>query len=85
MLYLACAQIFKDIPDRFSQAKVPLAYEVIPMLEGLEHELQNLQNDSEVPDVIRIAAQAALIMVGKYIGAITRVLYEHINPCKDVK
>ena len=64
--YLPCAQIFKDISDRFSQAEVPLAYEVIPMLEGLEHELQNLQNDCEVPDMIRIAAQAALIMVGKY-------------------
>ena len=36
------------------------------MLEDLEHELQNLQNDCEVPDVIRIAAQAALIMVDKY-------------------
>ena len=36
------------------------------MPEGLEHELQNLQNDCEVPDVIRIAAQAALIMVSKY-------------------
>jgi hypothetical protein len=57
--------IVKDISDRFSQAKVPLAYEVIPMLEGLEHELQNLQNDCEVLDVVRIAAQAVLIMVGK--------------------
>jgi hypothetical protein len=54
------------ISDQFSQAGVPLAYEVIPMLESLERELQNLQNDCEVPDVIRIAAQAVFIMVGKY-------------------
>ncbi len=36
------------------------------MFEGLERELQNLQNDCYVPYMIRIAAQAALIMVGKY-------------------
>jgi hypothetical protein len=58
--------IVNDISDQFSQAEVPLAYEVIPMFEGLERELQNLQNDCEVPDMIHIAAQAALIMVGKY-------------------
>ena len=46
-LYLACAQIFKDISDQFSQAKVPLAYEVISILEGLEHRLQDLQNNCE--------------------------------------
>ena len=33
-------------------------------LRAFEHKLQTLQNDCEVPDVIRIAAQAVLIMVG---------------------
>ena len=36
------------------------------MLEDMEHELEGLRNDATQRSIIRIAAQAALIMVGKY-------------------
>lgn len=59
-------QIFEDVTLLFSKAEVPLVYEVIPLLEALEDELTNLRDDATMPDVIRIAAIAALIVVGKY-------------------
>ncbi|KAJ6545063.1 hypothetical protein DFH09DRAFT_1509464, partial [Mycena vulgaris] len=58
--------VFEDITLLFSQAEVPLVYEVIPMLEALEDELTNMRNDAALPAVIRIAAIAALLVVGKY-------------------
>ena len=67
------------ISDQFSQAEVPSAYKVILMLEGLEHKLQNLKNDCEVPDVIHIAAQAVLIMVGKYYALMDVCEVYHIS------
>lgn len=45
---------------------MPLIYEVIPMLEKLEHALDCIYNAEDEPPVIRIAAQAALQVVGKY-------------------
>lgn len=41
-------------------------YEVIPMLEALEDELTNMRDDADLPTVIRIAAIAALLVIGKY-------------------
>ncbi|TFY82246.1 hypothetical protein EWM64_g1767 [Hericium alpestre] len=58
--------IFQNITDLFSRAEVPLIHEVIPMLEELEHVLDKVYEDFTLPNVIRIAARAALIMVGKY-------------------
>ncbi|KAG0693734.1 hypothetical protein DFH29DRAFT_1038046 [Suillus ampliporus] len=51
----------------WSNTEVPLVFEVVPMLENLEHALDRVYNasDSE-PPVVRIAAQAALQVVGKY-------------------
>lgn len=59
-------QIFEDVTRLFSQAEVPLVHQVIPMLEKLEHQLQFTLDHAEAPNVIRIAAQAGLMMVGKY-------------------
>ncbi|KAJ6547933.1 hypothetical protein DFH09DRAFT_926647 [Mycena vulgaris] len=59
-------EIFEDRTRLFSQAEVPLIYEVIPMLEALEDKLMNVRDDPELPTVIRIAAIASLIVVGKY-------------------
>ncbi|KAJ6619310.1 hypothetical protein B0H10DRAFT_1793912 [Mycena sp. CBHHK59/15] len=59
-------EIFKDLTRLFSQAEVPLIYEVIPMLERLEEELTNVRDDPNLPTVIRIAAVAGLLVVGKY-------------------
>lgn len=36
------------------------------MLEDMEHELENLCEDKAQPAIVRLAAQAALIMIGKY-------------------
>jgi len=36
------------------------------MLEDMEHELENLRNDTGQPAIVRLAAQVALIMIGKY-------------------
>ncbi|TFY77502.1 hypothetical protein EWM64_g6511 [Hericium alpestre] len=58
--------IFQEITDLFSRAEVPLVHEVVPMLEDLEHQLDGVYRDVSVPNVIRIAARAALLMVGKY-------------------
>jgi len=41
-------------------------YEVIPMLERLEHSMAKVRDAEKLPNVIRIAAEAALIMIGKY-------------------
>ncbi|KAJ6555813.1 hypothetical protein B0H19DRAFT_862980, partial [Mycena capillaripes] len=59
-------EIFEDITRLFSQAEVPLVYEVIPMLECLEDKLTNVRNTASLPAVIRVAAIAALKVVGKY-------------------
>jgi hypothetical protein len=61
-------QIFQDLTDLFSRAEVPLVHEVVPMLEALEHALQSVyeQEHGDLPPVIRIAAKAALLVLGRY-------------------
>ncbi|KAN0100947.1 hypothetical protein V8E55_000931 [Tylopilus felleus] len=36
------------------------------MLEDMEHELKGVRNNVNLADVIRMAAHAALLMIGKY-------------------
>jgi hypothetical protein len=47
---------------------VPLVHEVVPMMEDLEHSLDSVWNQTHqrLPAVIRIAAKAALQVLGKY-------------------
>ncbi|KAJ7019651.1 hypothetical protein C8F04DRAFT_975384 [Mycena alexandri] len=80
-------QVFEDITKLFSQAEVPLVYEVIPMLEALEDELTNMRDDASLPDVIRIAAIAALLVIGKYyaLSDDTEVYRIAIIMCPDKK
>ncbi|KAG2337687.1 hypothetical protein BDR05DRAFT_764609 [Suillus weaverae] len=59
-------ELFNNLTNIFSQAEVPLIYEVAPMLENLEHALDRVYNATEEPAVVRIAAKAALQVVGKY-------------------
>ncbi|KAG1821484.1 hypothetical protein EV424DRAFT_1272293, partial [Suillus variegatus] len=59
-------EIFDDLTNRFSQAEVPLVYEVIPMLEKLEHMMVEVSRDVELSAIVRIAALAALEVIGKY-------------------
>lgn len=66
IIFVPIHQIFLEVSDLFSQAEVPLIYKVIPMLEDMEHALENVRNDASLPDVIRVAAHAALLTIGKY-------------------
>jgi hypothetical protein len=62
------SQIFHTVTHLFSRAEVPLVHEVVPMMEDLEHSLDNVWNQKhrQLPAVIRIAAKAALKVLGKY-------------------
>ncbi|KAI0061954.1 hypothetical protein BV25DRAFT_1804810, partial [Artomyces pyxidatus] len=55
-----------EVTDLFSQSEVPLVHEVVPMLETLEQQLTHVRDSVELPNTIRVAAHASLIMVGKY-------------------
>ncbi|KAG2335249.1 hypothetical protein BDR05DRAFT_898746, partial [Suillus weaverae] len=59
-------EIFDDLTNRFSQAEVPLVHEVIPMLERLEHMMVKVSHDTELSAIVRVAALAALQVIGKY-------------------
>ena len=43
-----------------------MIYEVIPMLEQLEHSMTCVREATQEPNIICIAAEAALLMIGKY-------------------
>jgi hypothetical protein len=45
---------------------VPLIHEVIPMLEAMEHDLQQVCDAPALPKIIRIAAIAGLLVLSKY-------------------
>lgn len=59
-------QIFEKISKRFSQAEVPLVYEVLPMMARLRRDLEQMRDDTGLPNVIRIAAIAGLLVLNKY-------------------
>ena len=59
-------QIFDKISRRFSLAEVPLVYEVLPMLACLRRDLLQMKGDETLPDIIRIAAIASLLILEKY-------------------
>lgn len=50
------------------KAEVPLVYEVILLLEKLEVELKGVRDETlnPVPAVIRVTAQASLLVLNKY-------------------
>ena len=43
-----------------------MIYEIIPMLERLEHSMTTICNAAEEPSVIRTAAKTALLVIRKY-------------------
>lgn len=59
-------QVFDEPTKLFSQAQVPLIAEVVPMLDELEKSMVKVRDDEELLDVIRVAAQAALLLIDKY-------------------
>jgi len=66
VIVITTKQIFEKISKRFSQAEVPLVYEVLPMLARLRRDLQQMSNNKGLPNVIRIAAIAGLLVLNKY-------------------
>ncbi|KAI6009210.1 hypothetical protein EDC04DRAFT_2499307, partial [Pisolithus marmoratus] len=62
----AILELFEALTLRFSRADMPLVYEVIPMLEHLEHMMTRVHDAPRELPVVRIAAKAALLMIGKY-------------------
>jgi hypothetical protein len=55
-------------PSFFSRAEVPLIVEALPMLDAIEEALVHIRDDEEedLPNVIRVAAHAALLLLDKY-------------------
>jgi hypothetical protein len=60
--------VFDEPTKLFSQSQVPLIVEVLPMLDSIEQSMNLVCDDeeSELPNVVRVAAQAVLILINKY-------------------
>jgi hypothetical protein len=61
-------QIFDGPMKLFSQSQVPLIMDAVSMLEAIEESMVAVwdDDDTELPNVIRVAAQAALLLIDKY-------------------
>jgi hypothetical protein len=60
--------VFDEPTKLFSQSQVPLITEVLPILDSIEQSMTLVRDDddSELPDVVRVAAQAVLLLIDKY-------------------
>ncbi|KAF8494903.1 hypothetical protein F5888DRAFT_1795030 [Russula emetica] len=60
--------IFDGPTKLFSQSQVPLIVDAVPILKAIEESMVAVCDDSDaqLPNVIRIAAQAALLLIDKY-------------------
>lgn len=58
--------IFDGPTKLFSRADVPLVMDTIPMLEDMETALKKVRAHEPLPNVIRIAAEASLLVIDKY-------------------
>ncbi|TFK18126.1 hypothetical protein FA15DRAFT_603896, partial [Coprinopsis marcescibilis] len=71
-----CLAIFEGPTKLFSQSEVPMIVDVISMLSNLGKELQGIRDDQlkdeddptqfVVPNIVRVAAHAGMMMVDKY-------------------
>jgi hypothetical protein len=61
-------QVFNGPTKLFSEANVPLIADAIPMLDTLEATMVNIRDATlaPLPNVIRVAAEAALLLIDKY-------------------
>jgi hypothetical protein len=76
MLTLLYLQLFEPLTLRFSQKGIPLIAEVLDDLDQLEDALVKVRDTvwwpaaggirDDVPEIIRVAAQAALLVLNKY-------------------
>ena len=60
--------MFEEPTKLFSQSQVPLIAEVLPMLDSIEQSMNLVCDDEEskLPNVVCVAAQAILILINKY-------------------
>jgi hypothetical protein len=60
--------VFNEPTKLFSQSQVPLIADVLPMLDSIEKSMTLVRDDddSELPNVVRVAAQAVLLLIDKY-------------------
>ena len=56
--------MFNEPTKLFSQSQVPLIGDVLPMLDSIEKSMTLVRDDddSKLPDVVRVAAQAVLLL-----------------------
>ena len=60
-------QIFEDATKLFSTSEVPLIVDAVPILEDIADSLLAVcDEDDELPNIVRVAAQAALLLTHKY-------------------
>lgn len=62
------SKILEEPTKIFSRAEVPLIADVIPMMFDVQQALINASNDASLPDVLRIAAHAGVIVCEKYLA-----------------
>jgi len=67
-------QVFEEPTKLFSKAQVPLITEVLPILDAIEKSMTRVCNDpeGELPNVVRVAAKAALLMIKKYFSLMSK-------------
>lgn len=58
--------IFEDGTLLFSQSSVPLIHEAVPLLRSIQVSLAAVRDATDLPNVIRVAAQASLLVCNKY-------------------
>ena len=60
--------MFDEPTKLFSQSQVPLIADVLPMLDSIEKSMTLVHDDddNELPNVVRVAAQAVLLLIDKY-------------------
>ncbi|KAF8995763.1 hypothetical protein BDQ17DRAFT_1250400, partial [Cyathus striatus] len=58
--------LFQRFTELFSKQDVPLVVDALPELENLKTSLEWARDDTDAADVIRVGAQAALLVLDKY-------------------
>ena len=68
LIHFLILQVFDAPTKLFSTAQVPLITEVLPNLDAIEASMIRVRDepDAELLDVVRVAAQAALLLIEKY-------------------
>ncbi|TFK41568.1 hypothetical protein BDQ12DRAFT_696742 [Crucibulum laeve] len=81
-------QLFNDFTNLFSQSEVPLIVDAVPMLETLENSLIAVRDDdlnTGCSTVIRVAAQASLLLICKYSIFTTDCELYHIAIVQEIQ